>query len=409
MVLLVQLLVLLVVARLLGEAALRLGLPAIVGELAAGILIALAIVQWVGEVPLLWTLAPSPALAIVGQAGMFMIVLAAGLEMKPEALARNTKLELAVGLGGAALPLAAGVGAGYLLLPPIAERPILALVIGITLSITAIPLTVRMLSDFGRLESRLGQVIVGAALVDDVVGLFLLALLSAVIVEGGLPSAADFALQLVKIAAFFAIVVLLGVHVYPRLRGRIPELRLVSIEFSALMAVALGYAALAELLGMHWVMGAFMAGLYFEPARVGRRAYHDMRLIATGLSNGFLGPLFFASIGLQVEPAVLGAVPLFVLALMAMALAAKLVGAGLPALLAREGAREALAIGIGMGSRGAVALVVVTVAREAGVFDLAESGAAAADQLYSALVLTVIATSLLTPILLRFVLKGLPK
>ena len=181
----------------------------------------------------------------------------------------------------------------------------------------------------------------------------------------------------------------------------------VAVELSALVIIALAYGLLAELLGMHWVLGAFMAGLFFEPARVGKGVHLEIRLVTTAITAGFLGPLFFASIGVKVDLSVVTGVPLFLLLLIVLAVSSKMLGAGLPALWSGLGRHEALAVGIGMSARGAVELVIIRIAWDAGLFAGVPKNPVA-EHLFSALILMAVITTLITPIALRRLLKTHP-
>jgi len=211
----------------------------------------------------------------------------------------------------------------------------------------------------------------------------------------------DRLLILAKVVAFFAVTVTLGTRVYPRVSRGLKALQVAAMELSALAAVALGYGLLAEALDMHWILGAFMAGLFFEKSRVGSKAYNEMKLICGAVTSGLLAPLFFASIGLRVDLTAIAAVPLFLILLIAIAFAGKLVGSGLPALWTGLNRREGLAVGIGMSARGAVELVVLSIAYESGLFFQGENSDPIVAYLFSSLVLMGVVTTLLTPILIR--------
>ncbi len=159
---------------------------------------------------------------------------------------------------------------------------------------------------------------------------------------------------------------------------------------------------------MHWIMGAFMASLYFEESRVGVRAYKDLKLIVNALTAGLLGPMFFAWIGLQVDLGAIPAVPGLLLALIAVAFLGKLIGAGLPALWLGFGRRDALTVGIGMSGRGAMELVVLGIVLEAGLFERAEAADAVTGHLFSALVIMAMVTTLIVPLALRALLGSRP-
>jgi Kef-type K+ transport system membrane component KefB len=404
----VQILVVLVLARLFGEAAERLGQSASVGELLAGIALALAGLYLAPLTPWLSGLAElqeSAVLAHLGTLGIFFLVLMAGIEMQPKEIAETSKAAFLVALGGMLVPLAAGCGLGWLILPEGPLKVPQALVIGVAMSITAIPATVKVLNEFDLLHSKLGETVVAAAVFDDVFGLFLLAVVTAVVQTGSLPDLGSALWLLGKIALFFAITIALGVHIYPRVSRGLKQMQADALELSALVIAALAYGLLAELLGMHWILGAFVAGLYFESARVGEAAYRDIRVTVAAITGGVLGPFFFVSIGLTVELEAIAAVPLVLGALIVLAFAGKALGAGLAARMAGLPGPAALAAGVAMTSRGAVELVVLSVAYEAGVFAVADGDAAVVRYLFSGLVIMALANTFLMPLALRAALR----
>jgi Na+:H+ antiporter len=393
------LLLLLLATRVMGEGAMRLSLPASVGEIGAGALLAVMIFLLGGDLPDVERLITSDELEFVAQAGIFFLVLQAGIDMKPRDIARQSRGSFFIALGGAVVPLIAGFLMGYAALPESDLKVAQCFFVGVALSITAIPATVKILEEQGLLGSRLGQTIVAAAIFDDVIGLFLLAVLTSLISDGEI-SGMTGALTLVgQIGLFFAVTIPLGAHVYPRVAARLKVLQLASAEFSTLMLVALAYGLFAEFLGLHWIMGAFMAGLFFEPERVGVRAYNEMRIVVVGIAGGFLGPIFFATIGLDIDFAALVAAPLLVGALIMIAFVGKLIGAGLPAVVLGFSRREALAIGTGMSARGAVELVVISIAVDAGLF--AQGG----QTFISALIITAVVTTMVVPLVLQWILS----
>ena len=400
-----QLLVLLLVARAFGVVAARLGQSASVGELLAGVMLALAVTLWGENIAILATMANSEVLGHTADLGIFFLMLLAGVELKPKEVADASGGAFLVALGGMVVPLGTGFLVGWLFLPDEPLRNAQALVIGVAMAITAVPATVKVFSEFGLLHTRLGETVVSAALFDDVFGLILLALVTAIIQTDTIPDPLVLVWLLVKVVGFFAITIVLGVHVYPKVSLRLQAARAAALEVSALVIVALAYGVLAEVLGMHWIMGAFMAGLFFEPSRVGQVAYDNIKLITTAISGGVLGPLFFAYIGLQVDLSALLAVPLFVILLTIVAFLGKLVGAGLPALWIGLQRSEALMVGVGMTSRGAVELVVLSIMLEAGMFAQPSDGEPLVAFLFSALVIMAVVNTLLSPILLRSLSK----
>lgn len=398
---LLQLLVILLLTRAFGEGAVRIGQPAVMGEILVGVLLAVAATLPGPHVPFTKALIDGEIFHHAATAGIFFLMLLAGIELKPREIGEKSLTSLGVALGDALLPLGAGMALGYLFLPPGDSRFVLALLIGVAMAITAIPASVRILADLGILHTRAGRTIIAAALYDDVIGLVLLAILTALLKTGSAPDAATIALLFGKIAIFFAVTISLGVHVYPRVSRRLGTLQATSLELSAVIAVALAYGLMAELLGIHWILGAFMAGLFFEPERVGVQAYEGLKLIIGGVTAGLFAPVFFASIGARVDLLALITEPAFVAAVIAVAFLGKLVGAGLPALAAGFSPRDSAVVGVGMSGRGAVELVVLSIAVEAGLVIAGPEGGTHTHHIYSALVLMAMVTTLAVPLILK--------
>ncbi|HSR54733.1 MAG TPA: cation:proton antiporter [Alphaproteobacteria bacterium] len=403
-----ELLLILVLARAFGEGAERMRQPAAIGELLSGVVLAAVAVAFGPSMPFFTELVNGQTFHAAAQVGIFSLMLMAGIELKPREVAEHSLGTFLIALGGVLVPLGLGVALGIVLLPPNEARLVQAFLIGVAMAITAIPASVRILSELNLLHAPIGRIIIGAALFDDVIGLVLLAVLTALAVTGSLPGMTEFALLLAKVGLFFAITVGLGVHVYPRVSRGLRTLQATAVELSVLTAVALGYGLLAELLGMHWILGAFMAGLFFEPNRVGFRAYDGIKLIAGGVTAGLFGPIFFASIGAGIDFRSIASAPGLLALLILFAFLGKLIGAGLPSLMVGLGPRDAAAVGIGMSSRGAVELVVLSIAVQTGIIadgpGLGDDPARGAP-IYSCLVVMAVVTTLLAPVFLRRILR----
>lgn len=394
------LLVVLVVSRLAGVGARRLGQPAVVGALLAGM--ALAVVGAAG-LPQVEVLKQSAAVHAAANVGMFAVLLGAGMEIAPSGLARSFRQGAAVATGGALLPLATGIVFAFLFFPEGEDWLSLGFVFGVALSITAIPSTVKVLGELRLMHSRMGSTVVAAALIDDVIGMVLVAIMAALAGRSGTDGWSEIARLLAGLVLFVGVTTALGTHVYPRIRAHIRALDLAAAELFTLCAVALAYGLFAELMGLHWVLGPVMAAIYFEPDRVGSKAYNEVRLALGGLSDGLVAPIFFCAIGLEFDPsAVIGSPGLIVLAVF-VAVFGKLAGAGLPARSCGLSGRAAVAVGIAMSARGAVELVVLSVAVEAGLLR-PQSDTFHAD-LYSTLIVTAVLTTLIAPLALRWWLR----
>lgn len=399
------LLVLLVAARVLGELAVRIGQPSLAGELLAGVLIGIFVTNQSEAFPVLSELSEDVVFRAITDLGIFFLMLMAGLELRPEKLAKTSGKSIAVAAGGLILPFALGWGLSLMFLPDSQLRTAQSLFIGVALAITAVPVSVGVLMSLGKLDTPVGRVVVSAAVVDDVLSLLLLAVLTAVLQTGGVPEAAELALLAGKITLFFVVALTLGIWVFPRLGNQVARLHNAELEFSFVVVVGLAYAVLAERLSMHFLIGAFVAGLFFKRSTIDEAAYDDASDKLSAVTYGFLAPVFFASIGMHLSGTALVDAPLFVVLLMVTATAGKLLGAGLPARFSGMSSRDSLAVGIGMNARGAVELVIADVAFRAGLFDAPDPPPPVVGSMYSAIVLTAIATTFATPIGLKWIYR----
>lgn len=399
----VSLFVVLVGARLAGSAARRIGQPAVVGALLAGIAIA-ALAAF--GVPYLNLLQDSAAVSAAATAGMFVVLLTAAVEIAPSELAHSLRRGLIVAFGGVSVPLGAGFIVALLYFPQSDGLLALAFLFGIDMSITAIPSALKVLSELGLLHAPLGRTIVAAALFDDVIGLFLVALMAAFTGIGGGTTASvalDVGATVLGLVLYGGITIAIGTRIFPHIRRGLKALDLAAAEIFALVSVALAYAALAEFLGLHWVLGPVMAGIFFEPVRIGVRGFNEVRMALGGISDGLLAPVFFCSVGMGFDPLAIWQAPELVALALSVAILGKLVGAGVPARLTGLSRSASVAVGLGMTARGAVELVVLSVAVEAGLLDPQNN--AFHGNLYSALVATSVLSTLMAPLALRWWLR----
>jgi len=399
------LLVLLVVTRSFGELAERVGQPALVGELLSGVAIGLVVMRWQPVFPVLSELDTNSVFRAVTDLGIFFLMLLAGVEMRPHEVGQASKRALLVAFGGMILPLALGGVLGWLVLPDSPFKSAQVLFLGVALAVTAVPVSIRVLMDFGRLDTAMGQLVVSAAIFDDVLSLVLLAALTAIIKTGSMPAVGDFALLLGQTVLFFAVTFVVGHKLLPLLGKHVRRLHIDEFEFTFLLIIALGFAVLAESLGMHFIIGAFVAGLYFSQETIDPQVHEDVQSKVKSLSTGFLAPIFFASIGLHFDPSALLTIPGFSLALIVLAVIGKMAGAALPAWGGGLSGREALAAGVCMNARGAVELIIADIALQAGLFSHPTPTPLMVEHMFSAVVLMAIVTTLFTPVALARILK----
>lgn len=400
------LLILLLVTRIFGEAAVRLKQPALVGELTSGILLGIVIQQWPTAIPILSDLDQNEVFQALTDLGVFFLMLLAGLEMRPKDIVNASGRSILIAVSGLVLPLAIGFGLAWLFLPESQVRVAQAAFVGTALAITAVPVAVRVLMDLGQLDTRAGKTIVSAAVFDDVLSLVILAVLVALINTGELPGTEGILTLVGGVTAFFAVTIAIGAWLLPRIAPVIDRLRSDELDFTLLLILGFAFAVLAERLGLHFILGAFMAGLFFMRRTIDEGTYSSVRERVSGVTSGFLAPLFFASIGLQLQLDAVTTAPLFLGLLILAAFVTKLLGAGLPAYLSGMSGRASLAVGLAMSSRGAVELIIADVALEAGLFDRPDPTPTIVDALFSSVVIVAIVTTLFVPILLRFVVPG---
>jgi Na+:H+ antiporter len=386
-------------ARAGGLLAERWGQPAVLGELLVGILLGNALPAALGGA-FIETLRAEPTLAFLAEMGVLILLFGVGLEADVAALARVGVSSVLTAVIGVALPVSLGWAAATWLLPGAAGP--LALFVGATLAATSMGITARVLRDLGATQRAEGRIVLGAALLDDVLGLVLLAVVSATVSATGGAAAASAAGILLRATLLLAAAVAAG-HF---LSGRIVRVVAATGHADTMLVVGLALcfalAVVAERLGLAGIVGAFAAGLLLDPYGSGVRPRAEgatLEELLHPLSSLFV-PMFFVVMGLQVDvrslarPEALG----FAAVLIACAIAGKL-AAGL-GVVTRGASR--LAVGIAMVPRGEVGLIF------AGVGTTLTLGGAPllSPSLYAAIVLMVLVTTLAAPPALRWALAG---
>jgi Kef-type K+ transport system membrane component KefB len=401
--LLVILLVLLLLTRTFGEVAHRLGQPPLLGELIAGITLGMLAHAFADSIPILGGLPDNPVFIALTDLGIFFLMLYGGVELRASKLAEGSSRSFVIALGGLMLPLAVGFGLAWAFLPDSSLKPAQCLFVGTAIAITAVPVSIRVLLDLGKLESMAGKTIVAAAIIDDVLSLSLLALLTGILGAGRFSGFTGMIMLLGSIVLFFAITIAVGRFIVPRMGRVVRSLKTAEFEFTSLLLAALAFAVLAELLNLHFVLGAFVAGLLFERRIAGGEVYDEVKKRVSAITLGFLAPIFFASIGIHLDLSAVTSIPGFLLLLIAVAYVTKLIGAGLPAYYMGLSKRDSLAVGVGMSARGVVELIIANIALRAGLFALPDPPPPHVANLFSAIVIMAVVTTTTTPFALKWV------
>ncbi|MGS0727518.1 cation:proton antiporter, partial [Shewanella sp. 0m-11] len=230
-------LVLLAVTRIFAVIAKRLNLPPIVGELVSGIALGLFLYRFQDTFPLLWEVTQGEAFEALADLGMFFLMLLAGVRMSPLDFKKTSSSAPAVAVGGMLVPIVSGTLIGLMLFPESPFKTVQSWFLGTALAVTAVPVTIRMLMEFNRLDTEEGKTIVAAALWDDLLSLFILSLLLATISNGGTLS---FTLDLwgpllAKVLLFFVITIPVGYYLFPFVGRYLKYTNIPDIDFSMLL------------------------------------------------------------------------------------------------------------------------------------------------------------------------------
>lgn len=361
-----------------GEGMERIGQTAVLGELLAGIIIGPGVLGLVHETEVLHALA---------ELGVLILLFEVGLESDLDDLLRAGIQATLVAVVGVVLPFVLGFGIMRWLDHP----PLLAVFVGATLTATSVGITARVLADLGRLHDGAAKVVLGAAVVDDILGLIVLAVVTGIAQSGSVPLG-DIVLLSVKAVIFLLAAILLGIRLAPTLIRWIGRMKArgTLIVYSVVFAMAL--AVVADLIGLATIIGAFAAGLVL--ARTDRREDIDGRIKPVA---DLLVPVFFVTIGMKVQPAMLNPfgenAQFGVAVLLTIAAVVSKLAAGLA--VYQRGVRR-WPVGVGMVPRGEVGLIFAGTGLSVGVI---------AQDLYSALVVVVMLTTFAAPPWLKMIYR----
>jgi Kef-type K+ transport system membrane component KefB len=367
----------------------RLGLPVMLGQLVTGLLLGPAVLN---------VISPSEALTFLADLGIFFAMFYAGMEMDPKELLEHIWPALAVAVGGFVLPFVMG----FFVARYFGGTVFQSLFIGIGLSVTAIAVQAVILQEMQIQKTKIGHVIMGAAIADDILSLIGLSILLGLVKTGGVETGSIFIIML-KVSAFFAFTILAGHFVIPVFTRKLDDYNAKGFTFAMISALVMATAA--EFAGLHTVIGAFLAGQFVRKEIMNETIYNAISDRFYGLSHGFLMPVFFASLAFHIHFQWTLSFLFFTTAITIVAIIGKLFGCGIGALTFGYSKRESAIIGFGMNGRGAVELVIVAVVIRLSD-DLLAQGVIGAPLLtevqFSGLVLMAFITTLLAPLMLRW-------
>ncbi|MDF0531189.1 cation:proton antiporter [Tsukamurella sp. 8F] len=400
---LMQIALLLATASAMGWIARRIGLPAVVGEIIAGVVIGPSVLGQLWPAAQEW-LFPSNAsqqnlVDAVGQLGVVLLVGLAGAELDSAFVRRRARVVTVVGVCAFVVPLAAGVAAGFLIPASMhaegVSTTVLALLLGTAVSVSAIPVIAKILTEMNLLHRNIGQLILAVGTTNDAVAWVLLSITSSMATVG--LRSGDVAAALLASAGAIGIALFLVKPLVRPLLAKVENSESSTMYLAPLCAVIIvACAAATQALHLEAILGAFLAGMVIGP--------RNPRLIAPlrTVTITILAPIFLTTAGLRVDLTLLAdpTVALTALSLLALAVVSKFCGAYVGARLVRQTRWEALALGAGLNTRGAVEIVIAMTGMRIGVFS---------PSIYTVIVLIAIATSIMAPPTLQYAMGRVAK
>lgn len=353
--------------------------PALLGELLAGIILGPS---------LFGIIQPDETLTVLAELGVFFLMFYAGLESNPVQLEKYKKQAAQVGAGGYLVPFIMGYLACRLFGLPLIQ----SLFIGQALSITAIAVSARVLHDMKLTRFRISPIVMGAGIIDDIIALTVFTTLVDMTINKTALLFLPTLLSLGKVAGFFLVSSIFGLWVFPRISTYLVAREAKGFSFALIVALLFGF--LAEISGMHFIIGAYIAGLLVKRTVKSKELFTKISDRFVSVTYGFLGPIFFFCLSFHVNFNALQTHMVLLTALLLVAITGKFIGAYWGGRWAKMNRAESTVIGLAMNGRGAVELIIASVGLEVGLIN---------DDLFSILVFIAFVTTLLPPVTLRFI------
>lgn len=399
---LLELVVILLAAKLGGDLFERFHQPAVLGELVIGMLI--------GNMPLVGieifsTFQHDLTLEILAEIGVIILLFEVGLESTVRDMMKVGVTSFMVAIFGVVVPFFLGWGVGIWFLPT--ESTLVHLFIGATLTATSVGITARVLKDIGKIQTKESKIILGAAVIDDILGLIILAVVSGVITAAnqggeGIESFEIFMI-IAKAVLFIVGAVVLGAFVLPHFFNLAFRLKVKGVFLSICLFICFALAYIAGEIGLAPIVGAFAAGLILEEVHFTKfreRGEHTIEELIEPIAV-FLVPIFFVRMGMMVDLTTFAQVE--ILGFAAVMTIAAIIGKQVCSLAIFDKSVNRIAIGLGMIPRGEVGLIFAGI----GAKLMLDGHAVISTSTYSAVVIMVIVTTLVTPPLLKIsMLKG---
>ena len=382
---LISLAVLLFAAKIFAEIFNKLKLPAVLGELIAGIIVgpfALGSFPIIDGKPLVIL---NETVLQIGEIAGLVILFIAGLHITPREFLKGGAASFTVGVCGVIVPFFLG----YYVFTIFGLEGLQSILIATALTATSIAISVTVLTELGRIQTKEAKLILGAAIVDDILAIAVLSVVVTMVQTGNLaPNVIDIVLLILKILGIFAALLIGAILIIPRIVNTERLWKAKGSIEGIVTASFFGASAIAAAVGLSPIVGAFSVGMAVTSTKIIKRIEEYVEKLEI-----IFAPLFFAIIGAQVNLTGINLEVLVLSALVvAVAIVSKLVGCGIPATLFLRDKSRAMRVGIGMISRGEVGLIVAGIGVSSGVLS---------TNVYTAIIIMVATTTVLTPIWLK--------
>jgi len=370
-----QIAVILIASKLAGDISVRLGQPSVLGKLLIGIVLGPSVLGVVTNTEILQE---------ISQIGVILLMFLAGLETDIDEFKRTGKASASVGVMGILMPLGMGYVAGLAL----GLTSIEAIFLGLLLSATSVSISVQTLKELGKLKSREGATIMGAAVIDDVLVIIALAFLMSF--AGG---DVNLGAVILKKVAFFASIILVSWKAVPWALKKFASLQVTESVTSAGLILCFLFAYFAEYAGVAAIIGAYMAGVAISLTTYREEITHKVEAI----SYSFFVPVFFTSVGVTAQFAGIVENLWLIVLLSVLAIVSKLLGGAIGAKLTGFPWQSSMAIGSAMISRGEVALIIAAIGLESRLLT---------EDMFTVLIAVVLVTTVVTPPIMKLFFSG---
>jgi Kef-type K+ transport system membrane component KefB len=387
-----SLLIVLVAAKILGEVAERFGQPSMIGEVMAGIILGPSLLNVVQN---------TAELKVIAELGVFLLIVMAGLEIEAEEIRNSIRgKNVWIALLGFIIPFIGGTLTGT----AFHYNYTFSIILGLCIAITALPVSIRILMDLGKLDTEVGRKIISAAIFNDIVSLLVLGVildfndetkrLKDIVYSSAVSIAKITIFVIFMVAAYrlFKLVKSKMVIVNPKVNAFMHYLRGKESLFALVIVFVLVFSSVAEAMGLHFIIGAFFGAILLPRSIFIKGDFKKVKESTSGITMGFLSPIFFATLGIAIDITSLGNLPLLLMVL-AVSFISKIFGGFIGGRFAGLSRSTSVTIGLGLNARGIMELVIANIALQRGFIDVS---------VFSILVMMALLTTIFTPFFLQW-------